>query len=175
VGPDFRIIENALNARTMMMEDPYFPHRLGIVSFEETLDANSPLDLVVIHLGVNELKHFFSLTSGMISLGLEKLVLASKTSFYGYPAPKTLVVAPAPVSPDIDKAIFGFIFGPSAYGKSLELGALYRDVASRNDCGFIDCADLGFSLSPSDGLHYTKEDHAKLGSAVAEKIREMLG
>jgi lysophospholipase L1-like esterase len=174
LGLGYRVLENALNARTLMREDPYFKHRLGLASLEEALDANAPLDLVVIHLGVNELKHFFNLTAGMISYGLEYLVQAAQTSYYGYPMPKVLIVAPHPVSPDIGKAIFGFSYGPLAYGKSLELGALYRDVAERYGCGFIDCAKLGFSLNRLDGLHYGREDHAKLAPAVAEKIKEML-
>ena len=174
IGPDYRIIENALNARTLMREDPYFPHRLGIASLQEALDANAPLDLVIIHLGVNELKHFFNLTAGMIAFGLEKLVQASKVSYYGYTVPAVLVIAPAPVRRDIDKAIFGFSFGPNAYDKSVELGELYKDVAARYDCGFLDCAPLNFSLNTLDGLHYSREDHAKLGPAAAEKILEML-
>ena len=174
LGPDYRVIENALNGRTLMREDPYFPHRLGIASLEEALDVNAPLDLVVIHLGANELKHFFNQTAGMIAFGLEKLVQAAKTSHYGYAVPQVLIIAPAPVRPDIDKAIFGFSFGPLTYEKSLALGGLYADVARLYDCGFLDCAPLGFSLSDLDGLHYSREDHAKLGPAAAGKIIEML-
>ena len=174
LGENYRIIENSLNSRTLMREDPYSPHRLGIASLEEALDVNAPLDLVVIHLGVNELKHFFNLSAGMIAYGLEKLVQASKVSYYGYPAPAVLIIAPPPVRPDIDKAIFGFSFGPLAHGKSLELGALYSEVANRYDCGFLDCASLNFSICALDGLHYSREDHAKLGQAAAEKIAEML-
>ena len=175
LGPDYKIIENSLNARTLMREDPYFPHRLGIASLEEALDTNAPLDIVIIHLGVKELKHFFNLSAGMIAFGLEKLVRASKVSYYGYAAPTVLIIAPAPVRPDIDKAIFGFSFGPLAHEKSLALGALYGDVAVRYDCGFLDCAPLDFSLNTLDGLHYSREDHAKLGPAAAKKIKEMLG
>ena len=74
LGADYRIIEDALNARTNMVEDPYFPHRLGLASLETALDAHAPLDLVIIQMGVNELKHMFNLTAGMISFGVEKLV-----------------------------------------------------------------------------------------------------
>ncbi|MDR0652901.1 MAG: GDSL-type esterase/lipase family protein [Synergistaceae bacterium] len=174
LGEEYRLLENALNARTVMLEDPYFPHRLGIAGLEEALDANAPLDLVIIQLGVNELKHMFNLSAGMIAFGLEKLVLASQTAYYGYPAPEILVIAPAPVKNNIGNMIFGFSYGPLAYGKSCELGALYRDVAERNGCGFIDCAALNFSLNELDGLHYSRDDHAKLGKAVAEHVREIL-
>ncbi|NLV58843.1 MAG: hypothetical protein GXY67_08730 [Clostridiales bacterium] len=175
LGDGYHIIENALNARTCMAEDPYFPRRQGLESLQVALDANAPLDLVVLKLGCNELKHMFNLTAGMIAYGLEKLVGECKTSYYGYPPPQVLVIAPAPTHPAIGEMMFGFSFGPDAHAKSCELGKHYKELAKRNGCGFLDCAPLCFELNTVDGLHYSKADHAKLAPLVAEKIREMLG
>ena len=174
LGSEYFVIENALNARTSMVDDPYNPLRLGLNSLRVALDANAPLDLVVIQIGCNELKHAFSLTSGMIAYGAEALVKECQKSYYGYPVPKVLVIAPSPTHPEIDKMLFGYVFGPDAYQKSLELGPLYRDLAERNGCGFIDCADLHFELNTLDGLHYSRADHAKLAPVVTAKILEML-
>lgn len=175
LGGEYHIIEDALNARTNMVEDPYFPHRLGMSSLKVALDAHAPLDLVIIQMGVNELKHMFNLTAGMIAFAVEQLVAAAQTSYYNYPVPKVLLIAPSPVKKDIADYIFGFSFGPLAYEKSCQFGALYSDIAKRYGCGFIDCAPMDFKLNTLDGLHYDREDHLKLGKAVAEKIREMLG
>lgn len=175
LGSEYRIIENALNARTNMQEDPYFPNRHGLKSLQVALDANAPLDLVVIQMGCNELKHMFNLTAGMIAFGVEKLVQACKASYYNYPAPKVLVIAPAPTHPKIAEMQFGFSFGPDAYAKSCAFSKEYRVMAERNGCGFIDCAALSFEINNVDGLHYAKADHAKLAPVVADKIREMLG
>ena len=71
--------------------------------------------------------------------------------------------------------IFGFSFGPLAYEKSMELGKLYKEIAARYGCEFIDCAELDFEINTLDGLHYSKADHAKLAVAVTTKVREMLG
>jgi len=174
LGENYRVIENALNGRTCMHEDPYSPHRLGLCSLEEALEANAPLDLVILKLGVNELKSMFSLTAGMISYGMEKLVQTAQTSCYGYPIPKVLLIAPHPVSKDIDRARFGFAFGPLAHLKSIELAALYCDIADRYGCEFIDCSELRFTLDAFDGLHYTREDHAKLANAATGKVLKML-
>lgn len=174
LGGEYHIIENALNARTSMHEDPYFPNRLGLRSLQVALDANAPLDLVVIQMGCNELKHMFNLTAGMIAFGVEQLVQACKASYYEYPAPKVLVIAPAPTHPKIGEMIFGFSFGPDAYRKSLEFSREYQAVAQRNGCGFVDCAPLGFEINTLDGLHYSKADHRKLAPVVAAKIKEML-
>ena len=175
LGKEYRVMENALNARTNMQEDPYFPNRLGLKSLQEALDANAPLDLVVMQLGCNELKHMFNLTAGMIAFGMERLVQECRVPCYGYPAPAVLLIAPHPTHPRIGEMIFGFSYGPDAYEKSCQLGREYREVARRNGCGFIDCADLRFELNEVDGLHYSKADHARLAPVVADKIREMLG
>lgn len=175
LGGEYHIIENALNARTNLVEDPYFPNRLGLRSLQVALDANAPLDLVVIQMGCNELKHMFNLTAGMIAFGVEKLVRECQVSYYGYPIPQVLVIAPAPTHPDIGSMMYGFSFGPEAYPKSCQFGKLYGELARRSGCGFLDCAPLNFELNTMDGLHYSKADHAKLAPLVAEKIREMLG
>jgi lysophospholipase L1-like esterase len=174
LGHEYRLMENGMNGRTLMNEDPYSPHRLGVASLEETVEANAPLDLIVLALGVNELKHMFNLSAGMIARGLEKLVMIAQQSYYAYPVPQVLVISPAPVRPDIEKRLFGFNFGPLAYGKSLEFSKLYANVAGRYGCGYLDGASLNLTLNDLDGLHYNREDHAKLGKAIAEKIREML-
>lgn len=175
LGEGYHVIEDALNARTLLWDDPYFENRHGLTGLKTALDAHAPLDLVVLQLGCNELKHMFNLTAGMIAGGMEKLVAACQTPYYGYPVPKVLLIAPHPTHPKIGDMLYGFNFGPEAYEKSVQLGAKYRAIAEKYGCGFLDCAELGFELNEVDGLHYSKADHAKLADAAAEKIREMIG
>ena len=175
LGAEYRLMENALNARTIMHEDPYNPRRLGIASLAEAAEANAPMDLLVVALGTNELKHMYNLSAGMVAWGLGKLVLAAQQSYYGYPSPKILIIAPAPIRPDVDQLAIGYNFGPLAYGKSLELAKLYKDIADKHGCGYLDAGSLGLTLNTVDGLHYNRGDHAKVGEAAAAKIREMLG
>ncbi|MBQ9008266.1 MAG: hypothetical protein IJ088_02885 [Clostridia bacterium] len=174
LGSDYHIIEDALNGRTVVWDDPYMPGRNGLVGLKMALDANAPLDLVVIHLGCNELKEYFNLSAAMIARGMEMLVRECNVPYYGYPAPKVLLIAPAPTHPDIATIRDGISFGPTAYPKSCELGKRYRVIAERNHCGFIDCAEFNFEINTMDGLHYSRADHARLAPVVAEKIREML-
>ncbi len=128
----------------------------------------------MIQLGCNELKDYFNLSAAMIAKGMETLVHACGVSYYGYPAPKVLMIAPAPTHPDIAAIRAGSSFGPTAYRKSCELEKLYQAIAERYRCGFIDCAELNFEINTVDGLHYSYADHAKLAPIVAKKIREML-
>ena len=174
LGDGYHIIEDALNGRTLVWDDPYMPNRNGLRGLQTALDAHAPLDLVAIQLGCNELKDYFNLSAGMIARGMEMLVRACGVPYYGYSAPKVLLIAPAPTHPDIALMSSGSRFGPDAYRKSLALGQLYRNIAERHQCGFIDCSELNFEINTIDGLHYSRRDHAKLAPVVADKIREML-
>lgn len=175
LGDGYHVIENCLNARTNMIDDPYFPNRMGLKSLQETLDANAPLDLVIIKLGCNELKHMFNRTAGMIAHGVEMLVKEAKNPLYGYPAPKILVISPHPTHPRIGEMLFGFSFGPEAYAKSCEFSKWYSALAERQGAAFLDCAELQFELNELDGLHYSRKDHEKLAEAAYKKVLEILG
>ena len=174
LGHEYHIIEDALNGRTVVWDDPYMPGRNGLKGLRTALDAHAPLQLVVLQLGCNELKDHFNLSAAMIARGMGMLVQECGVSYYGYPAPKVLLIAPAPTHPDIAEIRAGSSFGPTAYRKSCELGKLYMAIAEKYHCGFIDCAELDFEINTVDGLHYSYSDHAKLAPLVAEKIREML-
>ena len=89
----------------------------------------------------------------MIAFGFGRPVAAAKRPYYGYPVPKLLIIAPRPVGKDMENGGLGFVFGKAAYQKSLELGALYKEIAEKNDAAFIDCQDLGFSINDNDYLH----------------------
>jgi len=174
LGDGYRVIEEGLNSRTLVMEDPYDPSRQGLAALRMLLEAHAPLDLVVLHLGVNELKEHFNLSAGAIAKGMKRLIAAARTPAYGYPAPQVLVLAPPPVPEGIATAMFGDEFGPHAAEKSRALAAAYQKQADLAGCAFLDCAGLGFSFCRRDCLHYIREDHAKLAPALAAKIAELL-
>lgn len=173
LGNEYRIIEDALNGRTTVTEDYFFPGRRGIDSLKIALDAHAPLDLVILALGCNEFKQMFNLSAGMIAYGMELLVTEAQKSYYGYPVPKVLILAPAPVPDAIGTAMFGPNFGPNAGKVSRELGSLYRQLAERRGCAFLDCADLDLKLNELDMLHYNESDHKKVAEALAPIIIDL--
>jgi lysophospholipase L1-like esterase len=174
LGTDYRIIEDAQNGRTVVSDDKFFPKRVGLDQLENSIDAHAPLDLVILALGGNELKQQVPLGVGMIAYGLERLILTVKQSVYGYPIPKIIVISPTPVRPDVETGLFGFMFDSKSYEKSCGLSIAYKFIADRHGCGFIDGSLLGLTLHDVDKIHYTRADHAKVGQAVAEKIKELL-
>ena len=85
LGPEYHVIEDTLNGRTTVWDDPYSPGRNGLKGLRTALEVNAPLDLVVLKLGCNELKVYFSLNAGMIAFGIEKLVKECSVPYYGLP------------------------------------------------------------------------------------------
>lgn len=175
LGDGYQVIEDAFNSRTIVVEDPVLPHRRGLDSLEADMEIHAPLDLVVIQLGANEFKTMYARSAGTIAFGMDAMVRTCLAPRYGYPAPKVLLIAPAPVHPDTAKMALGFNYGADAYAKSCAVGEEYRKVAERRGIGFLDAGTLGFELNTVDGVHYSKNDHRKLAHAVADKIREMIG
>lgn len=75
LGPDFRIIEEGLNARTTAFDDPVEGlHKNGRAYLLPCLESHAPLDLVIIMLGTNDLKQRFRLPASDIAEAAGSLV-----------------------------------------------------------------------------------------------------
>ena len=97
LGPHVRVIEECLSGRTTALEDPYRPGRNGLASFLPILQSHSPLDLVIILLGTNDLKSFYGgITAYHASLGILALidVIRNNPLEPTYERPETLIVSP---------------------------------------------------------------------------------
>ena len=56
MGADYHIIEEGLNGRTTNVEYPDLSGRSGISYILPCLYSHSPLDLVVLNIGINDIK-----------------------------------------------------------------------------------------------------------------------
>jgi lysophospholipase L1-like esterase len=171
LGPNYEIIEEGLNGRTTVWEDPIEDHKNGYAYLLPCLETHRPLDLVVIMLGTNDLKKRFSLTAYDIAQAASVLVTAVKKSAAGRAskAPPVLLMAPPPVSKLTD---YAEMF-EDAEEKSKKLGERFRQVAHELGCEFLDTSKVIVS-SKVDGIHFDPEEHYKLGHAVAGIIKQIL-
>ena len=149
----------------------------GSAYLQPCLASHLPVDLVVIMLGTNDLKPVFNRTPLRIAIGAAHLIDLVNTLNGGvgttYKNPKVLLICPPPLNPSIDG---GPIFGPMFKGgaeKSNQLPALYEAVAKMGGAGFLNAGSV-ISTDGIDGLHLTAESERKLGTAIAEKVKEML-
>ena len=99
LGSGYRVIEEGLNGRTTVWDDPIEGDKNGEAYLRPCLDTHAPIDLVILMLGTNDLKRRFSLPAIDIAAGAEKLVRIIQQSEAGpeHAAPQVLLVCPAAV------------------------------------------------------------------------------
>jgi lysophospholipase L1-like esterase len=173
LGAGWDVIEEGLNGRTTIWDDPFHPGRNGLPYLGPCLETHAPVDVVVIMLGTNDTKTIFGRTAAEIASGAGTLVdtvLRSAAGPAGAP-PKVLLVAPAAPGDATERSeLWGF---GDARAKGLMMGRLYATAAAIRGVAFLDAGPLA-QLDPADGVHLTPAGHAALGGAVAEAIRSLV-
>ncbi|MBT3318512.1 MAG: SGNH/GDSL hydrolase family protein [Clostridia bacterium] len=171
LGDGFAVIEEGLNGRTTVFDDPIEGHKNGETYLTPCLDTHAPIDLVVIMLGTNDLKIRFSLCAYDIAGGMEKLIriIKASESGIGHAPPKILLMSPAPVGKLTDFA--EMLEG--AVEKSQGLKRYYQDIAERYECAFFDIGSVAKSTD-IDGIHFDEAAHKAIGQSVAKIVQEVL-
>ncbi|MBI1374134.1 MAG: hypothetical protein GC159_15555 [Phycisphaera sp.] len=176
LGGGFRVVEEGLNGRTTCWDDPIKAGRRGLDHLPTLLESHAPIDLIVIMLGTNDLKHYLGLSANDIALGAGKLVETVQLSDAGpvvdgrKTRPAVLLVSPAHAVEA--KEPFGTKFD-EAVAKSQDLGAAYRLIAHEYGVSHFDAASVAHA-SDVDGVHLDAAAHASLGAALAGVIADLL-
>lgn len=171
LGPEFRVIEEGLNGRTTVIDDIVEPHRNGLEYLVPCIDSHHPFDLIVIMLGTNDLKYRHNRQPADIAQSVALLANTVKDTRFGPDggSPQVLIVCPPPIGTLGD---LGGIFAGSAE-KSRDLASFYAWAARWTQSGFLDAGAI-IRSSDADGVHFDPDDHARLGEAIAVKVREMV-
>ena len=171
LGEGYLVIEEGLNGRTTVWDDPIELDKNGATYLRPCIQTHKPMDLVVIMLGTNDLKTRFSLPAYDIASGagvLVDIVHKSDTGIGGE-APEVLLIAPPPA---VELTGFAEMF-ENAVEKSGGFARHYRRVANEKGCHYLNAGDHVES-SPLDGIHLEVDMHARLGKALTAKVREIL-
>lgn len=171
-GHPARVIEDCLNGRRTVWEDPFKAGRNGLVGLEQRIEVNSPLALVILALGTNDLQAVHALDAWHAAQGVAALVRAVRRAPIepGMPVPPILILAPPPPG-DPRGASAGKFAGAAARAAGLE-GA-YQAVADELDCAFV-AAGAAVSASVIDGVHLDAEAHGRLGRHLAPQVAALL-
>ncbi len=173
LGSDYKIIENGLNSRTTIYDDPICIDRNGYKSLDSAVLSQSPLDLVIIMLGTNDFKDYLpsSNYASAEALGLYCNKIRNICAAENQQVPKILLVSPIHVGKTVLKA--GEEFNQESIDRSKDLGGRIKAVAERFDAYFFDAASVA-KASNIDGLHMINSEHKKIADALEKLIREIL-
>ena len=179
LGPGWDLIEEGLGGRTTMFDAPGESYRRGDWYLKPCLLSHRPLDYVVIMLGTNDIQprqHQDSFDLHDLKAGMSRLIdiiraLPECGTEHG-PA-QILILAPPPIKLAIGRPDVSSKYGNEAGCMlSCHFSKLYAEIAAEYDCRFLDAARYA-AADDSDGVHFTRESHPKLGIAVAAAIRTM--
>jgi lysophospholipase L1-like esterase len=172
-GHNVRVIEDCLNGRRTVWEDPFKPGRNGLEGLAQLMEMHSPLSLVILMLGTNDFQfshpynNAWSAAQGIATLVNE---IRKAPIEPGMPVPPILVVCPPPIhSPQ-------GVLAPKFSGAEQRCAGLadaYRAVCSDLGCRFFDAASVTTS-SRVDGIHLDRDQHLVLAAALVEVVAPIL-
>ncbi len=171
-GHKVRVIEDCLNGRRTVWDDPFKPGRTGLAGLEQKIEIHSPLDLVIVMLGTNDFQTMHRHNAFLSAQGLAAIVRAIRRAPIepGMPVPEILLIAPPP---------FGTPNGPVAHKflgaaeKSAGLAKAFEQLAAEEGCHFFDAGGVTGS-SVVDGVHLDADQHVALGRALAGVVDSLL-
>ena len=174
LGDGYKVIEEGLNGRTTVFDDPNDDWKNGIDYIKGILCTHRPVDYLVIMLGTNDMKTVYNASLEEIAAGLNEIILRAEKTMdlkQGF-VPKILVVSPPEISTDILTGPFSGSFDEAAIDKSKRLAEFYRKVADKHGCGFIDAKQY-IKPSKEDGLHLDAQGHKGLAEIIAKTVQAL--
>lgn len=173
LGEQYYVIEEGLNGRTTSNNIKGFPPRSGKQVLPVLLESHSPLDVVVIALGTNDLMSCFNLSAEMIANNIQSL--CELVQQYGQTTehrgkPKILLVSPphlAQLPSDDQKRFMG------GHAKSTQLSKHFQLIAKQSNIHCLD-AQTVIQTTDLDGIHWTAKQHSDFAKTICLTIHTML-
>jgi lysophospholipase L1-like esterase len=171
-GLPVRIVEDCLNGRRTVWDDPFKAGRNGRIGIEQRIEVNSPLAMVIVMLGTNDFQSMHQNNAWHSAQGIATLVRAIRQAPIepGMPMPEILVVAPPPVQTPRGEMAPKFAGAPE---RCAGLADAYRQAAADMRCRFFDAGAV-VTTSAVDGVHLDADQHVRLGREIAHVVRAAL-
>ena len=179
LGSNYRVITDALCGRTTIYthrdEGPMYSAEPYLLP---CMRSHSPLDLLIIMLGTNDIYNYPALTPETVGDGISKLITMAKNSQWGrdFKAPRILVMAPIELkrsAPNGRVLVYDKYRAEEGEALSKLFPSIYKKIAAETGCDFLNAADFA-SPCDADGLHMSAQDQIALGKAVAAWVKENL-
>jgi len=163
-----RVIEEALNGRTTIWDDPFLPRRNGKTMLGPLLISHTPIDLVIILLGTNDIQPFHKVSAKEAARGCGALIDIVQKSGAGPSnrSPQVLLIAPPPFGTISEMMMPSF---EGSEEESKKLGYYYSLIAKKYGCYYLDSSQF-IESSKIDGIHLDEPEQEKLGLKVKKMI-----
>lgn len=171
-GYNVRVIEDCLNGRRTVWDDPFKAGRKGLDGLSLRIEIHSPLELVILMLGTNDFQITQTNNAFLSAQGIAALIGAVRNAPIepGMPVPPVLVVAPP--LPQEGRGTMAPRFA-GCRERCEGLSVAYKNVCELMNCAFFDAGEH-ISVSLVDGVHADKEQHITLGKELATFVAGML-
>ena len=172
LGNEYEIVVEGLNGRTTAYDRPDGAFKNGLSYLTACLGSNKPLDYIIFMLGTNDCNSDLYLSSKDIAKGMERLIKTTltETKWMQDYRPEIIIVAPAAIGKGYKSSPFAYQLNDESIIKSHEIGPLYKQLADKYNCLFLDCTDI-LEVSIIDSEHLTEASHSKLAELLAQLIK----
>jgi lysophospholipase L1-like esterase len=172
-GMRVRVLEDCLNGRRTVFDDPFLPGRNGLSELGQIIEKHSPLALVIVMLGTNDFQSMHPHNAWHASRGMARVVKTIREAPIepGMPLPQVLIICPPPITRPAGTIAPKFDGGDR---KCVGMTDAYRALAEELGCPFFD-AGTTVTASVVDGVHLDAASHVTLGKRMTEVVRPLLG
>jgi len=174
LGLQYTIIEEGLNGRTVCIDDSFEDGKNGLRYLLPCMESHMPFELLIVMLGTNDMKSYFDITASDIADGMERLIRTALKFFQNkqhLAETKIMILSPVCIGKKITGSSMSDIFDQTAAAKSEQLSELYRTLAHRYDCHFLDAAQYA-QAGLADSVHIDADGHASLAIALKNYITQ---
>ena len=175
LGTNFNVIEEGLNGRTTNVNEKeehdlgYFrPCRSAMDLLSILIETNSPLDLIVVMLGTNDLKTNFNQSPQIIAKNM-RLVCESIISNDYFQSKSLILVAPSHINENSPNLLDSFIGTTSA---SQSFANSYKKISDDLNLIFLDASE-SVKTNEIDGLHWDAIQHSDFANSLFNKIKKV--
>ena len=166
------MIEEGLNGRTTILDDPFRADRNGATFLPLLLESHSPVDILILMLGINDILQNSAVTVHDAARGVATLIDLTEVTCVrlGLTLPQILLVAPPLVMQQLEE---NKLCGSVNTSKTHDFSEQYRAIATDQKCAFFDASQVVL-VSKIDGIYLDADGHQKLGVEIARRVEEMI-